>query len=211
MKNKVMLIIFLLSLILLVLGIFVGIKIGSFQILSVSELKEKSQSLDNKLEKVSELTSIEYPKTIDTLEETYEKYNIQKQKYEELSGFTEDNKDEIYETKQYDIGYLWKIIGKYATSYNIQIGMDVKSENVSNLYNLQFNISGQYVNISEFIKELENNSDLSFRIYNFKMSGNSETVNASFLIKNVSIDPSTITINTTSVDTSSLTENSNDE
>lgn len=196
MKNKVLTIIFLLLIILLIIAIFNGLKIGNFQILSISELKLKNEELNETIEKASELTSVEYPKTITTLEQTYEMYNIQKQKYEEISGFTEGNEKQIYETKQYDIAYLWRLVGKYATSYNIAIGMDVKKASGQNLYDLYFNVSGQYVNISEFIKNIENNSDLYFRIYNFKMSGSSETVSASFVVRDVNIDPSTITSST---------------
>ena len=203
MKNKVLTIIFLLLMILLIIAIFNGLKIGNFQILSISELKLKEEELNETIEKASELTSVEYPKTITTLEQTYEMYNIQKQKYEEISGFTEGNEKQIYETKQYDIAYLWRLVGKYATSYNISIEMDVKKASGQNLYDLSFNVSGQYVNISEFIKNIENNSDLYFRIYNFKMSGSSETVSASFVVKDVNIDPSTITSST------SLEDNNN--
>lgn len=198
MKNKIISIICLLLIILLVIiAVFKGIKIGNFQILSISELKLKNNKLNETITSASELTSVEYPKAITTLEETYDKYNMQKQKYEEISGFTEYDEKQIYETKQYDIGYLWKIIGKYAKSHNITIGMDVKKTSGSNLYDLYFNVSGQYVNISEFIKNVENNSELYFRIYNFKMSGSSEIVSASFVVKDVKIDPSTITSSTT--------------
>ena len=203
MKNKVLTIIFLLLMILLIIAIFNGLKIGNFQILSISELKLKEEELNETIEKASELTSVEYPKTITTLEQTYEMYNIQKQKYEEISGFTEGNEKQIYETKQYDIAYLWRLVGKYATSYNISIEMDVKKASGQNLYDLSFNVSGQDVNISEFIKNIENNTDLYFRIYNFKMSGSSETVSASFVVKDVNIDPSTITSST------SLEDNNN--
>lgn len=198
MKNKIISIICLLLIILLIIIVaFKGIKIGNFQILSISELKLKNDKLNETITSASELTSVEYPKTITTLEETYEKYNIQKQKYEEMSGFTENDEKQIYETKQYDIGYLWKVVGKYATSYNLTIGMKVQKTSGQNLYDLYFDVSGQYVNISEFIKNIENNSDLNFRIYNFKMSGSSEIVSASFVVKNVKIDPSTITSSTT--------------
>ena len=197
MKNKILLIIFLLLIILLIVVIFNGINIKNFQVLSVADLKLKNDKLNETIASASELTSLEYPKTIKTLEDTYEKYNIQKQKYEELSGFTDGDSKQIYETKQYDIAYLWRLVGKYATSYNIAIGMDVKKASGQNLYDLYFNVSGQYVNISEFIKNIENNSDLYFRIYNFKMSGSSETVSASFIVKGVNIDPSTIANGTT--------------
>lgn len=70
--------------------------------------------------------------------------------------------------------------------------MDVK-KSTGNLYDLNFAITGTYANICQFILDLENNSDLYFRIYNFKMTGNSEIVSASFTVKDVNIDPSTIT------------------
>ena len=73
--------------------------------------------------------------------------------------------------------------------------MDVQKNNSGreNYYDLNFNVSGQYVNISQFITDIENNSDLYFRIYNFKMSGSGEVVSSTFTVKNVNIDPSTIT------------------
>lgn len=203
MRNKLTSIILLVSIVLLIIVMFVGIKkIGNFQILSLSQLKDKNDELSAQIDNASKLTSIDYPSKIDQLEETYEKYTIEKQKYEELSGFTNDkDKKEIYETKQYDIGYLWKTFGKYATSHNLTIGMEVqKSNNGENLYNLNFNVSGQYVNISEFITNIENNSDLYFRIYNFKMSGNGENVASTFTVKDVAIDSSTITTVTTATE-----------
>ena len=193
MRKRLKTIIFFVFIILLIVVMTIGIKIGSFQILSISELKEKNNQLDEKILEASTLSSVNYPDTIDTLETTYENYKIQKQKYEEISDFTGADKKQIYETKQYDIGYLWEIIGKYCTTYNLTISMDVQSGSGQNLYNLSFNVSGQYVNISQFIANLENNSDLSFRIYNFKMSGSSETVTSSFLVKDVNIDPDTLT------------------
>ena len=202
MRKRLKTIIFLILIILLIVAITIGIKIGGFQILSVEELKAKDTELQETIAKASTLSSVDYPDNIDTLEATYENYKIQKQKYEEISDFTSADKKHIYETKQYDIGYLWEIIGKYCTTYNLTISMDVQAGSGQNLYNLNFNVSGQYVNISQFIANLENNSDLYFRIYNFKMSGSSETVSSSFLVKDVNIDPETLTKTASNVATS---------
>lgn len=207
MKNKVMSIIFVLLIILFIVAIVSGIKVGKFKILSVSELKDKNIELNETIETASQLTSVDYPQSVATLEETFEKQTIQKQKYEEISGFSEKDEKQIYETKQYDIAYLWKTIGKYATTYNLTIGMDVKRASSENLYNLYFTVSGEYVNISQFIENIENNSDLNFRIYNFKMSGSSEIISSSFTVKDVNIDPSTIS----SVSTISSTETENSD
>lgn len=192
--NKITAIIIILSIILLIFTMLNGIKIGDSQIiLSIAELNKKNNELNSKINEASRLTSIDYPNTQETLKETYDQYTLEKQKYEELSGFVDKDTEEIYETKQYDIGYLWKIFGKYATSRNLSIGVDVqKVSNRENLYNLNFSVSGQYVNISQFITDIENNSDLYFRIYNFQMSGSGETINSTFTVKNISIDPSTL-------------------
>lgn len=195
MRNKVTTLIILISIALLLIATIHGISIGNFQILSVSQLQQKNDDLNDKINEASTLTSIDYPDNIETLEETYDRYAIQKQKYEELAGFAGEDGEEVYEKKQYDIGYLWRVFGKYATSRNLTIGMDVQknSSGNDNYYDLNFTVSGQYVNISQFIADIENNSDLYFRIYNFKMSGSGEVVSSTFTVKDVNIDPSTIT------------------
>ena len=111
MRNRVTTIIILVSIVLLVIAIFRGISIGKFEILSVSQIQEKSNKLNAKIDEASTLTSIDYPDNVETLEETFDKYTIQKQKYEELSGFVDEDGEDVYEKKQYDIGYLWRIFG----------------------------------------------------------------------------------------------------
>ena len=193
-SRRINTIILLISIALLTYVGFYGIKIGSFEILSISQLIEKNDRLNEKIQQASNLTTKSYHENIDTLEETYEEYKIQKQKYEELAGVTKCYNEEIYETKKYDIGYLWRVLGKYAEKRRLNLGIDVqKNATTKNSYNINFSVSGKYVNISQFITDIENDSDLYFRIYNFKMTGNSELVAASFTVRNINIDPSTIT------------------
>lgn len=209
MRNKVTTLIILVSIALLLIATLRGIE--KLQILSIAQLQEKNNELNDKINDASTLTSIDYPDNIETLEETYDKYEIQKQKYEELAGFTGEDGENVYESKQYDIGYLWRVFGKYATSRNLNIGMDVQknSSGNDNYYDLNFTVSGQYVNISQFITDIENNSDLYFRIYNFKMTGSGETVTATFTVKDVNIDPSTITTVTASTTETQAVEENN--
>lgn len=193
MRNRITPIIILISIILLIYTAFYGIKIGSFQVLSISELIERNNALNAKIEEASTLTTVNYSDNIKTLEETFDEYKIQKQKYEELAGATDGVTDEMYETKQYDIGYLWRVLGKYAEKRSISLGIDVQKDTTTkSSYSFNFTVSGKYVNISQFITDIENDSDLYFRIYNFKMTG-AETVTATFVVRNINLDPSTIT------------------
>lgn len=193
MRNNITLLIILVSVILLAYVGTEGIKIGSFEVLSISQLIEKNKQLDDKIAEVSILTTTNYPDNVQTLEETYERYEIQKQKYEELAGVTNETNEEIYETKQYDIGYLWRVLGNYATKRNVNLGIQVqKNTNGKSSYNINFSVNGKYVNISQFITDIENDSDLYFRIYNFKISGSGELITSTFTVRNVNLDASTI-------------------
>lgn len=214
MRNRITLILFLVFILLLVYTTVIGVKIGNFQILSISQIIEKNNVLNEKITVASNLSSVDYPENVKTLEDTYTRHTIQKQKYEELVGFTDGKDNKIYETKQYDIGYLWRIFGKYATTRNLKIGMDVQKNTSAKetLYDLNFSVAGGYVNTSQFISDIENNSELNFRIYNFKMSGSGEEVTSSFTIKNVNIESllSTQTSNSTNTNAANTISNGTD-
>ena len=203
MRNKIITIIVLVLLVLIAVAMIKGIKIGNLQILSISQLKEKNETLNSKIEQASQITSIKYPDAQKKMEESYNKQQIQKEKYEELVDFNNVNEKSIYETKQYDIVYLWKIFGNYASKYNLTIGMDVKKATGPNLYDLYFNVIGEYTNIIKFISTIEDNSELYFRIYNFNMVSSNKKedtgikVKASFNVKGVNLNPDTLKEGTT--------------
>jgi hypothetical protein len=210
MRNRIFLIVLILFIIILTIAMINGIKIGNFQVPSIKQLTNKNQEINEKIEKASTLTSIDYPNNVEKLEDTYEKFTLKKQKYEEMSDFTDEDGNNIYEIKQYDIVYLWELFGKYAKSNNLKIEMSVKSNgSKEDFYDLYFTTTGKYTDISQFINNIENNSDLYFRIYNFKMSGNGETVTSTFTVKNVKLDSSTLQKESTSTtNTNNINNNS---
>ena len=187
MKEKIILIVLLVSIILIILLANVGFKLGNFEILSVSGLKKKNTEVNDQINTVSQITSTEYPAAVKQLEDTTDSLKVQKEKYEQLAGFSE-GEDEAYVTEKYDIAYLWTEIGKMASKQKIGLVMDVAKSSGTNYYDLNFSVTGEYVHISQFISALENDSDFAFRIYNFKMQSGS----ASFTVKDVNIDDSTL-------------------
>lgn len=209
MRNRIFLIVLILLIIILTIAMINGIKIGNFQVPSIKQLTNKNQEINEKIEKASNLTSIDYPNNVEKLEDTYEKFTLKKQKYEEMSDFTDEDGNNIYEIKQYDIVYLWELFGKYAKSNNLKIEMSVKSNgSKEGFYDLYFTTTGKYTDISQFINNIENNSDLYFRIYNFKISGSGETITSTFTVKNVKLDSSTLQNNSTTTTNENDSNNS---
>lgn len=92
MINKMSSIIALVSIILLIFIALYGINVGGFQILSVSQIIEKNNLLNSKIDKATKLSSDDYPQSIKKLEDTFDDYLIQKEKYSELVGFVDEKR-----------------------------------------------------------------------------------------------------------------------
>ncbi len=194
MKERIIAIIAYLSLLFLIVSITLGIKFKKIEVSSASQLKQRNEEVIAKLNETEEVVTVDYPKTITDLETDYREYSNQKKKYYELTGISNESTNKSYETKQYDITYLWKKIGSYATNKDLKIGIDVQ-KNTSSLYDLNFTLKGAYTDISDFIVAIEDDSEFSFRIYNFKIvgtGGKNDILQANFSIKNINIDSSTI-------------------
>lgn len=193
MRNKIITVILLISAILLAFTMIRGIDLNNFKVLSISQIKEKNNELTGRINKANELAKIEYPNNVEKLTKTFEQYTLTKEKYEQLSGISSKEKIDIYETKQYDISYLWKLLGDYAEQRNLVLGIDIKKTNTANnLYSFNFSLAGEYRDIIRYIEDLENDSDLYFRIYDFKISGAGTKLNATFRVENININPSTL-------------------
>ena len=51
------------------------------------------------------------------------------------------------------------MLGNYATKRNVNLGIQVqKSNNGKSAYNINFSVNGKYVNISQFITDIENSN-----------------------------------------------------
>lgn len=204
MKNKLVFISLILSIVLVICLAIFGVKIGKLEIPSISKLIDKNKQINSNIEQVAKLTSSDYPQQISNLESTINNLNVQKQKYEQLSGFSSED-EATYQTEKFDISYLWTTIGEYATKQGITLAMDVKKGTGTDLYNLDFSIQGTYAHITTFITTIENDSKLSFRIYNFKLVPGSDNINlkATFTVKDVNIDDSSLIKSSSSLENTS--------
>ena len=193
MKDILITVISILLTVVIIICMVKGLTVGSFRILSISNIKQESLNLDNEVDELNNLKNVTYKKKIDDLQTATKDLTTAKQKYLDLASVSSD--EEIQEAnleQTYAMEFLWNKVGSYATREGVTLKWDVSSTGVNNKYTLNFTTTGSYVGVISYIYALENDSDLAFRIENFKMTASGENVTATFTVNNVAIKAETI-------------------
>ncbi len=200
-------------------AIFRGISIGSFQILSVPQIQEENDKLTQSIAETETLMHSTYATQTEKLNESVTDLLTAKEEYYDLTDVsTEGQIKQANKQETYKIEYLWARIGSHATAQGVTLKFDVTSGDTgeSNIKNLSFTISGNYIAIINFVSAIEDDSHLGFRIENFKIlpGSSSDSRQATFTVRNVRIKQETTTGSTTSTkadNTENNTENNNTE
>lgn len=193
MKDILITVISILLTVVIIICMVKGLTVGSFRILSISNIKQESLNLDNEVDELNNLKNVTYKKKIDDLQTATKDLTTAKQKYLDLASVSSD--EEIQEAnleQTYAMEFLWNKVGSYATKEGVTLKWEVSSTGVNNKYTLNFTTTGSYVGVISYIYALENDSDLAFRIENFKMTASGENVTATFTVNNVAIKAETI-------------------
>lgn len=193
MKDILITVISILLTVVIIICMVKGLTVGSFRILSISNIKQESLNLDNEVDELNNLKNVTYKKKIDDLQTATKDLTTAKQKYLDLASVSSD--EEIQEAnleQTYAMEFLWNKVGSCATKEGVTLKWDVSSTGVNNKYTLNFTTTGSYVGVISYIYALENDSDLAFRIENFKMTASGENVTATFTVNNVAIKAETI-------------------
>ncbi len=189
--RKILIIILDIALIALVGYIAIeGISIGNQEVFGFEQLKQESESLDNSLEEVSQLINRDYPKAINDLETAEKNLQTQKESYNDLVVISTDNITTSSQYGNYELEYLWTIIGRHATSEGVELKMEIVNNTTSvssQMYDLKFTVTGDYVSITNFIELIENDTALGFKIEEFKLLPSGDNLIATFTCKEISI------------------------
>lgn len=169
-------------------------------------IEKKSNELTKAVASYDKKNEEEYKSAVDSLNSSIKSYENSKDKYEslieELGSVEEENSETILAISKriYEIDFLLTTLGTYADKEGVDVTLNIVKGN-SNLSgagyvlcNLQFIVSGPYINISNFIEDLEGDDKLEFEIRDYKMiagstSGSGEV--AEFMIYNIPINSST--------------------
>lgn len=176
---------------------------------TVAELKEKKEELDKNYQSVDKAISTDMPNKKKILQTTIEQYQTTKSEYETMLAQysllnASQELDEEAGKDIYDVEFLWTIIGNYATEEGINLKFDISPNTTSPqaysndskdyvICDLKFSVTGAYINLTDFIYDIEDDDRLSFEIndFDFKRNDNAtdtEPLNAKFNVYAVKIN-----------------------
>ena len=153
-------------------------------------LKEENELVDKKNQELSNVISVTYQNTESNLESSESKLTKSKAEYENQAALANLNESSYAsQLEKYEIDFLWTKLGNYAKEENVVIKIDVTTnQTASTLYDLNFSVTGGYVNITDFIYDIENDSRLGFKIDDFKMEMSAGVLLATFSCKEISLN-----------------------
>ena len=210
MKKILITVLIILLIILAYFAIFKGISIGSFHLLSVGEIATENDKLTQEIAQTELLMYTDYPSKTDELDQSVSSLLTAKDEYHDLASIsTEGELAEASQEETYTLAYLWTRLGRYATSEGVVAKFDIVtgSTGESDVKNIQFTITGDYPQIILFVEDIEDDSELGFRIENFKLVQAGGDLQATFTVRNVRIEQESLTSATS---TQSITNTATD-
>lgn len=192
MKKLLIVLLITLVLALTIFTVVNGLEIGSFEILGIKGIQAKNANLEKSVTEATKLASSEFPNKVSQLNTNMKKLKEEKTNYEDMVAVSSsDDVQTASQLAKYKIDFLWTKIGTHATSEGVVIKMDITNgSGAADTYNLNFTVNGGYINIAEFIRDIEDDSKLGFKIEEFSMKAGSSTsdLQATFVCKDVPIE-----------------------
>ena len=211
MKDILVTVLSAVIIVLIIILMFKGFSVGNVELYSIGRIQQESMDLDTAIENVNNLKNVTYQKALKDLETAISGLKRSKNDYQQLASVsTEDEIRAANQEQTYTMEFLWSKIGNYATDKGIVLKLEITSTGTSNT--LGFTVVGQYYLISDFIYNLENDSELGFRIENFKMreytaqtTTNVGLVEATFSVSNIVVKGEGLTATTTTSENNNVT------
>ena len=183
-----------------------GIETDSFSIESYQAIMEQNSELETLINEASKQKNSNYESAITSLKNSYKKLVSERESYEELVNLGVDrNGIPLSKIQEYEIEKIWITLGTYAEKEGVDLKLDITVNNsVSKTYDLNFTLNGTYSGIVEFIRLVQGDNTLVFKIENFKMEpvADGSIVKATFTTNDIAIEG----ISTSSATTPTTTE-----
>lgn len=164
-----------------------GLTIGSIDAINYQTIKNRNDTLNTKISELDKLNKEKYKNEGNTkLQSAQSQFNKAKTTYDTLAASASQSEiAEANKREEYLLDYLWIKIGNYANANNIKVLIDPNSQ----MPTVDFDVSGPYISVINFIYDLENDKELNFNIDNITMqaTNNQSNVKAYFSVTGVNI------------------------
>lgn len=196
MRKYILILVLIILAILCFTMMFFGLKIGNFKISSYSEIETSSIEKKNLLSELNYKNTTEFNAKKAALVSSVQEYNNKKAQYDKLVEEGQITESSVYNAMDiYDVDFLWTTIGNYATEKGVTLQFDVTKSStatsISSEYvmcDLNFTITGEYIDITDFIYSIEDDDKLNFEIRDFLIEKGGENLQATFVVKEVPIN-----------------------
>ena len=208
--RKVLISILLVLLIILAgFTIFQGISIGSFQILGTEGIIKLNDDLTFEINQANTKIKSDLQSKKSELNEQVRQLLQNKEDYFDLANVSTETEISKAQTQEiYDIAFLFLKIGRHGRAEGVNFRMDILSSDAgeTSVKNIAFTVTGAYSATIEFIRSLEDDSELQFRIEDFHMlPSGGENLETTFNVNGIRINLETLTDNGTSTQTTDVT------
>lgn len=191
MKKLLITIFIILITILTIITIIRGLKLGGLEILGITGMNEKNAELDEEITQATKLASTDYPRTLSDIEENLKELQKQKQTYDDMVTVSSDSQvEQATQFAKYEQEKLYILLGSHARSEGVDIDLTFNvSSNLQNAYDINFEVTGAFISVTDYIADIEDDSELGFKIENFTMTSNGgDEVKATFVCKDIVIN-----------------------
>ena len=172
MKKIILLVIIVLLMTILGISMFKGINIGKYRVSSVEDIKTADTKLDNEIQNVELLNRVNYAEKKNTLSSAFNEFETKKNEYYDLvNSKTIKEIEDATRQEKYDIEFLWTRIGFYTQANNLWLKaiLTNPSNGIEGQYDIKIAIRGEYAGVEQFIRGIEKDVNLGFRIEEFSM------------------------------------------
>ena len=191
-----------------------GYKIAGIKIMSIYELQAQNENLDATIATIENTKEVEYPAKISEMNAAAKILLSNKKTYEELAAYSSEQEVlKATHTERYDIEVLWVRIGNHATATGVIPKLEIlaSANNTTGANDLRITATGNYIAITDFVREIEDDSKLGFPIENFELVpiGSGAELQATFKVQDIFINPNTSTTKQPTNDNNANKDNEN--
>lgn len=163
-----------------------GTQLMGYSIPSYKQLGENNAKLDTETNNLNTLINTTYANKVGYVVSAKKKFNEQKQLYDSLAAnATDEQLEAAMREEEFLLDYLWILVGNYADDNGVKVLMNVKQD-----FSIEFDATGSYISIINFVYDLANDPELKFVIDNIQLEGgsNQDTVTkANFTVYGVNV------------------------